>query len=72
MAPEVFEYQRQEVVSNVAITVKNEKLCQTKGIPGTQGIFSDTVTSDISGFTNEPVVQCDVQVAGNTFADNSK
>ena len=69
MAPEVFEYQRQEVVSNVAITVKNEKLCQTKGIPGIQGIFSDTVTS---GFTNEPVVQCDVQVAGNTFVDNSK
>ena len=45
---------RQEVASNVVITVKNEKLCQTKGIPGTQGTSSDIVTCDIDGFTDEP------------------
>ena len=42
------------------------------GIPGTQRPFSDKVTSDIDGFSFEPVVQCDVQVVGNTFIDDSK
>ena len=50
------------------------KNCQTTGIPGTQGAFSDKETSDIDGFTDEPVavVQCEVQVAENTFVDDSK
>ena len=63
---------RQEVASNVVITVRNEKLCQTKGIPGTQGTSSDIVTCDIDSFTDEPVVQCDVQVAENTLVYDSK
>ena len=37
----------QEVTSNVAITVKNEKLCKTAGKPGTQKTVSDKVTSEI-------------------------
>ena len=36
------------------------------GIPGTQRAFSDKVTPDIDVLTDEPVVQCDVQVAENT------
>ena len=62
----------QKVISNIVITEKNEKLCQTRGIPGTQGLFSDNVTSDVDGFTDEPVVQCDTQVVENTFIDDSK
>ena len=30
------------------------------GIPGPQGAFSDKVILDIDGFTDKPVVQCDV------------
>ena len=30
-----------EIISNIVITEKNEKLCQTAGIPETQGEFSD-------------------------------
>ena len=52
----------QEVTSNVVINNKNGKLCQTTGIPGIQGTISDKITSDIDGFTDEPVVQCDVEV----------
>ena len=48
------------MTSNAAITVKNEKICLTTGIPGIQEIFSNNVTSDIDSFTDEPVVQCDV------------
>ena len=58
------------MISDV-ITEKNEKLYQTTGIPGTQGAFSDKVTPDIDGFTDEPVVQCEVQVLKNTFIDDS-
>ena len=36
----------QELTSNVVITLKNEKLCQTTGIQGTQGQCSDKVTSE--------------------------
>ena len=43
-----------------------------KGYPGTQGAFSDKVNSDINGFTDEPVVQHDVQVVENTFVDDSR
>ena len=56
----------QELTSNIAITEKNENLCRTTGIPGTQGAFSDKVTPYIDGFTDEPVVQCNVQVLENT------
>ena len=31
----------QEKISHIVITEKNEKLCQTTGLPGTQGAFSD-------------------------------
>ena len=48
------------MISNIAITEKNEKLYQTISIPQ---IFD--------GFTDKPVVQCDVQVEGNTFMDDS-
>ena len=58
------------MISDV-ITKKNEKLYQTTGIPGTQGAFSDKVTPDIDGFTDEPVVQCEVLVLKNTFTDDS-
>ena len=57
----------QEVMSNIVIAEKKEKLCQTAGIPGTQGAFSDKVTPYIDLVTGEPVVQCDVQVLENTF-----
>ena len=54
----------QEVTSNVAITQKNVKQYVRKiiqlGIRGIQGAFSDKVTPSIYGFTDEPVVQCDV------------
>ena len=61
----------QEVISNT-ITEKNEKLCQTTGKPGIQGAFSGEVNPDIDGFTDEPVVQCDVHVVENIFTDDSK
>ena len=39
----------------------------------TQGAFSDKVNPDsFDGFTDESVVQCDVQVVENTFIDDSK
>ena len=37
------------------------------GILGIQGAFLEKVTPDIGGFTDEPVVQCDVRVVKNTF-----
>ena len=40
--------------------------------PGTQREFTDKVVPDIDGFTDEPVVQCDVQVVENTFVVDSK
>ena len=62
----------QEVISNIVFTEKNEKLCQTAEIPETQGAFSDKVALDIDGFTDEPVVQCDVQITDNAFIGDSK
>ena len=47
--------------------MKNEKLCQTNRDTRAQGAFSDKVTSDFDGFTDEPIVQCDVQVIENTL-----
>ena len=60
----------QEVISNIVITEKNEKI--RIGIPGTQGAFSDKVTPGINDFIDEPVVQCDVQVVENAFMNDSK
>ena len=57
----------QEFISNIVISEENEKLCQTTGIPG-RDIFRPL----IDGFTDKPVVQCDVQVVENTFRDDSK
>ena len=62
----------QEVISNIVITDKNEKLCQTTGKPGTEGAFSDKVTRDIDVFLDEPEIQCVVQVAENALIDDSK
>ena len=55
-----------EVTPNVVTTEKNEKLCHTKGVSGTQRAFSDKVTPDIDDFTDESVVQRDAQVAEST------
>ena len=38
----------------------------------TGGAFSDKVAPDIDGFTDEAVVQCDVQVVENATVDDSK
>ena len=46
-----------EVTSNVLITKKNKKLFHTKGVPGTQGAFSDKVTPNIADFTDAQVVE---------------
>ena len=64
----------QEVTLNVAITKKNGKqyVRLQLSIPGTQGAFSDKVTPDIDYFTDEPQVQCDVQVVKNNFVDGFK
>ena len=56
----------------MVITERNEKLCQTTGIAGIQGAFSDKVTTNIDVFIDEAVVQCDVQVVENIFIDDSK
>ena len=63
-----------------ALLRKMKKL--TTVLPATPGTFSDKFTSGFTnetiqtitndGFTNEPVVQCDVQVVENTFVDNFK
>ena len=47
----------QKAISNVVVTQKNEKLSLTSEILEIQGTFSDKVTPDIDGFTDEPVVQ---------------
>ena len=47
----------QEVTSNVFITLLREtKNHVSHRCQGTQGAFSDKVTSDVDGFTDEPVV----------------
>ena len=60
----------QEVIWDVAITEKTEKQYVKLQliIPGTQGTFS----SDIYGFTDKTVVQCDIQVVENTLVDDCK
>ena len=34
--------------------------------------FSNKISPDIDGFTDEPAVQCDVQVVENALVDDSK
>ena len=41
-------------------------------IPGPQESFSVKGTPDTDGFTNKPVVQCNVRVVKNTFVDDYK
>ena len=38
----------------------------------TQGAFSDKIAPDIDVFTDEPVVQCDIQVVESTSLADSK
>ena len=47
-------------------------MSQISGVPGTQGAFLDKVSSDIDGFTDELVVQCDARVGENNLLDDSK
>ena len=53
----------------MAITSKNEKqyVRLQLSIRETQGAFSDKVAPNIDGFTDEPVVQCHVEVVKNAF-----
>ena len=44
------KYKTEEVISNIVITEKNEKLCRTTEILGTQRAFSDNVTPNIDVF----------------------
>ena len=52
--------------------MKNDISKYSLNIPGTQEAFSDKVVPDSDGFTDEPVVQCDVQVVKNAFVGDSK
>ena len=45
-------------MSNIVITKKYGKICQIN------------ISFDIDGFTDEPVVQCDVQFVENTLIPN--
>ena len=55
---EAFEYEIQEMNSNIAITEKNEKQYARLqlSISRTQGKFLYKVTPDIEHFTDEPVI----------------
>ena len=67
-APEALECKnRSDFKYCIAITEKHEKLLDNTGIPKPQGAISDKVTPDIDAFSDEPVVQCDVQVVENNF-----
>ena len=69
-------WNRTEMSLNVVITEKIENQYVSKimqvGILRTQGVFSDKVTQDVDGFTDEPVVQYDVRVVKHAFVDDSK
>ena len=50
---------------------KKKKFRLQLSVLGTQGTILETVTPDIDGFTDEPVVhQCDVQLVENNFIDD--
>ena len=63
----------QEVTSkNIVITEKKENNVYVRQIIYTnQGHLSTKVTP-VNGFTNEPVIQCNVPVVENNFVDDSK
>ena len=60
----------QEVICHYCENEK--KLSQTARIPETQEAFLDKVNADINSFTDEPVVQCDVEVAEYSLLDDFK
>ena len=63
----------QELTSNDVITDKMKNYVRLQlSMPGTQEAFWDKVTTDIDGFTDEPVVQCDIEVIKNIFVDDSR
>ena len=64
-----FSAKIQELASNIVLIERNEKqyIRLKLNVLGTQGTFSDEVTPDIYGFTDEPVVQCDIQVYRKYF-----
>ena len=63
----------QEATSkNIVITEKKENNVYVRQIIYTnQGHLSTKVTP-VNGFTNEPVIQCNVPVVENNFVDDSK
>ena len=56
---------------NVAITDRKEKQYVRQIKYTNQRHLAKSVTPDI-GFTNKPVVQCDVPVVKNSFVDDCK
>ena len=65
---EAFECQNTRIDFKYCCYWEKWKTIQTSGIPGTQGAFSDKVTTDIE----ESVVQYDAQVIKNTFIADFK
>ena len=53
-------------------TKNNLSINHIVGTPGLRGPFSDKVSSDIDGFSEEPVVRCDSPVVKNNFVDDCK
>ena len=53
-------------------TKNNVSINHIVGTPGLRGPFSDKVSSDIDGFSKEPVVRCDSPVVKNNFVDDCK
>ena len=53
-------------------TKNNVSINHIVGTPGLRGPFSDKVSSDIDGFSEEPVVRCDSPVVKNNFVDYCK
>ena len=53
-------------------TKNNVSINHIVGTPGLRGPFSDKVSSDIDGFSEEPVVRCDSPVVKNNFVDDCK
>ena len=60
-----------ELIWNIVIWEKWRTLSDIR-VPGTQGTFSRKVTPDIDSFTDETVIQCDVQVVEHNFVDDCK
>ena len=70
-AIKAFEYENTSDVKMMQLLRKKKKFRLQLSVLGTQGTILETVTPDIDGFTDEPVVhQCDVQVVENNFIDD--